>query len=450
MGFKKLTKKKDYKLTLKKNEKAVKYRKKHRKKENIENLNVCIEKEKIKNEDWIEERTPLDLIEYKIFNLNSSFEEILSSLRNLKKYMFHSEDENNKKIEMKSINEECIQEPINKISEFEQSLDIFKKLVLSPRFSESIVIGAFHNYEIENFIAQIRTQSVKIRIKITRIVQILILKSVKLRFFLKTCIFNEIVFYIENGRNFKHIDVLLDLCTFIVGKDIFENSDEMEEFIINYVIRLFSESNAFWFTDGVFLLFKNICYYGDYFTSIVFDYFLDMFPRSNTPTKTLIMEITFKILNETYKDIEPYVSHVCTYMNHAFKEQNSSLINTTKPLVTSMALRMTLKANIHLILPSIFHNLYQLSKTYWNLDESGHIFEMIHFFMESDRKLFNMCLFDYNKSKYGAFIEQKINEDPLSLHLRSKKAQNSDSDQFERRKSVYDVEFEEHKRMRHN
>lgn len=385
----------------------------------------------------------LDFLEEKIFSEHTTKNELIFYLNYLKINFLLIEKEKNQKVEMKIKDNEKKRKKIK--PDFEISLDIFKKILNMPSFDFDILILTFQEYEIENFISEIRNSTIKERLKITRIIQLLLLKFDKLRNLLKLCICNEITYYLENGKNLRHIHVLLELCAYLIGKDLFSCYNELEDFIRIYVLNLLTNSNAFMFTVDVNFLFKNICLRNEHFMSLVFDYFLKIFLDSNTPTKILIMNLTFEILNETYKDIEPYSKHIITYLNHAFKEQNFLLINTTKLLIELPVLKITLKASVKHILPEIFFNLYNLSKTYWNKDDRGFIFEMIRFFMMMDKSLFDKCLFEYNKTQYGLYMEEKIFDNSLYIENKYRKIENNI---FERRKSVVDPEFEEHKRIR--
>lgn len=366
----------------------------------------------------------------------------------LKAIFLYSDAEKKKTIEMRPFTEEDMGRQINNQSLSACAIEIFRKYLLSPRFSVEVFREAFQDREIENFVAKIKTETVKARLLIARCVQILLIKASEYRLLLKSCIYNELVHYLENGKNFKCIDVLLELCSFYVIKDIYYDFVELHSFLINYILPMFTDSNAFCYREDITLLLKNICYCSEDLMEIVFYHFGTIFLESNTPTRTLIMEITFKVLNETYRDIYPYISLICIYINFALKEECSALISQIKLLFSQSALHISFKKNIDIVLPKIFKSLYNASRTYWNVEERGLLFEILYNIMVINKSVFDRCLFNYKKEKYGKYFDEKINEDDLDPSFRSKRRQALDDNSNERRKSVYDIEYEEHKRFK--
>lgn len=222
----------------------------------------------------------------------------------------------------------------------------------------------------------------------------------------------------------------------------------LEFFVENFLCKLLTKSNAFLFSESVTNLYRNTCFISSYYTEKIFDYFFEIFESSNTPVRKLIMEITFKILADGFKTLRDYTKHVCFYLNIAFKEQNCILINLTQYLLMN-PLRYQLKLNIHNILPRIFNNLFILHKKYWNKLENGHISKMIYTFMEMDRPLFDNCLYQYNRMEYDQYIQSKISG-PMDLDIPDNFENKESFLDGQRRKSFFDYEIEEHKRIRRN
>lgn len=366
-------------------------------------------------------------------------------IEKLKHIILYSDIKKKDKIEMKSlINKDEHKNEKQSVSNY--SLEILKKYLNSAKFSSNMFMSIYDEKELEDLFARIKVETVKGRILIIRCFQLLLIKAVECRYILKNCIYNELTYYIENGRNLRHIDVLLDICCFYVIKDIYYSLDELHSFLINYIFPMFTNSNAFIHKDDILLLFKNVCYCHDVLMDAVFRYFADIFHSSNTPTKTIIMEVTFKILNEKYVDIYSYITMLSTYINFALREQNCALIANLKLLFTLPILNRSFKKNIAHILPLIFQNLYRTSKKYWNVEDRGFLYEIINNVMLMDKNVFDMCLMTYNKQKYGAYLDKKMDDlaygRPYGSNMRL------DNDINERRKSVYDIEFEEHKRLK--
>lgn len=390
----------------------------------------------------------LKSLETMLFQDSTVLEDEKSIVYRLKEVFLYSGEERKRTIEMKPFTGEHEHNQYSQQSLFEYAIDIFKKYLSSPKCSITVLKSAFEEREIENFFAKIRTVTVKARVMIVRCVQILLLKAVEYRHLLKNCIYNELVYYIENGRNLKCIDVLLDICSFYVLKDIYHDLHELKHFLINYVLPLFTNSNAFCYRDDVLLLFTSICYCSDGFMDMVFVHFSKIFFEANTPTRTLIMEVTLRVLNEKCRDMYPYIPMICDFLNFALKEQNSALISITKLLFSLPVLFLSFRRNISHILPLIFKNLYKTSKTYWNVEERGVLYEIINSIMVIDKDLFDRCLMNYNKEKYGAYFDRNIKEDVIDTDFVGWSGRALDDSVNERRKSVYDIEYEELKRFR--
>lgn len=320
---------------------------------------------------------------------------------------------------------------------------------------------------------------------------------------------NELVFYLETGRDHRHIDVLIDLMAFVIGRGVLVPESEdfpmsrknssinekstsanqleplmnrinrghpsigqsplftshstdnlsLDVFVDNFICNILTDSNAFLYTDSVSLLYKNVCYISDKFTSRIFDYFYNIFIQSNTPTKSLIIDIFLKILNDTYKNIDKYTAHFILYLNHTFIEQNHVLLGILKSIPKFTNLGHTIRKNISSILPHIFTPLYVLSKRYYVKDDT--IYTLIQYFMEMDHMLFNHCLFQHNKRVYNQYSDKRLSIDGKR---RSSVCTDTDSELYtdqregnrlnelieNKRKSVFDVEIEEHKRIRRN
>ncbi|ELQ76556.1 Serine/threonine protein phosphatase 2A, regulatory subunit [Trachipleistophora hominis] len=390
----------------------------------------------------------LKSLETMLFQDNTMFEEEKAILCKLKEVFLYTNEEKKKTIEMKPFTGEHAQNMNSQQSLLEYAIEIFRRYLGSQKCSITVLKSAFEEREIENFFAKIKTVTVKARIMIVRCVQILLLKAVEYRYLLKNCIYNELVYYIENGKNLKCIDVLLDICAFYVLKDIYHDMHELRYFLINYVLPLFTNSNAFCYRDDVILLFTSICYCSDSFMDMVFTHFSKIFFETNTPTKTLIMEITLKVLNEKCRDMYPYIPMITEFINFALKEQNSALIVIMKLLFSLPVLFLSLKRNIAHFLPLIFTNLYKTSKNYWNVEERCVLYEIISNIMIIDKDLFDWCLMNYNKERYGAYFDRKINEDVINIDFINAKSRAFDENINERRTSVYDVEYEELKRFK--
>ncbi|KRH95116.1 Serine/threonine protein phosphatase 2A, regulatory subunit [Pseudoloma neurophilia] len=378
-----------------------------------------------------------------------------------------------------------------------------------------------------------------------------------LRHVLLDILINDIIYYLENGRNFKHIGVILDLCTYTISTDVldFEErfkkrpfgsdrtlnerkgrrssvtdlSEKMDQqyflkkdhfnfkndhfnlkndhfnsendhfnlkkdhfnlkndhfnlkkdhfnlkndhfnlkndhfnlkkdhqqhflnsnrkytlryFVDNFICRLLTKSNAIHYYEHIKDLFKAVCFVSSYYTKRIFDYFMDIFRDSPTPGKKIMLDITFSILRDGYKNLKDYVKHVCYFINIAFEDQNCVLIKETKNILSNPLLYQ-FKLNIRIILPLIFKNMFDLAKKYWNKMDRASISQMIYNFMEMDKILFDQCLNEYNKIEYGQYLQTSL-FDSIAKLTTVKDCNNSEN---QRRKSFYDDEYEQSKRIR--
>lgn len=280
-------------------------------------------------------------------------------------------------------------------------------------------------------------------------------------------LYDELAYYLENGRDFKHIDILLDLCTHVIGNDclyteqnrgclfndkyhpfsggysIRDSSRNLDHysrrdvsfryslkyFIDNFVCRLLTKSDTCVFSDSVIKLFRGTYFISSFYMKKVFDYFINIFKESTTPMKKLILEITIMVFVEGYKNLEEYYDHFCYFINISFEEGGCLLIGLTRQFLID-PLRCQINLNIHKILPKIFNNLFTLVKRCWNIGERARVAQLISCFMAMDRLLFEKCLFEqgglgcdqqlqvkiFEAMENGPFKESPVNQRRRSLY----------------------------------
>lgn len=154
------------------------------------------------------------------------------------------------------------------------------------------------------------------------------------------------------------------------------------------------------------------------------------FEVSNTSTRLLLLHILQYILEHSMC-VRIIIDTFINVTNVVLKSQNHRLIELICEIYNSKKNLNRLIEYTGQILPSIFDNLYTLTKNYWYLKGKLHVLIMLKKLMQADTALFTDCLKRYNLNKameniknfdeeYTAQLLQLISIDENNIGVRRK------------------------------
>ncbi|EPR79386.1 Serine/threonine protein phosphatase 2A [Spraguea lophii 42_110] len=300
----------------------------------------------------------------------------------------------------------------NDYSSLIQSLNILNRTIDYHGKNITNINNVITENDISGFFEYTQHENVIVRILIRRIIESLFLKFNEAKENIEIALKNETVKYLERERNYRGIENILQLYSFIIS-----NSQQCKDIFTfkQFILPLLKNTTIFLHQDDCLQLLKKYCSIEKIFAEELIKYLRKTFHHINTPSKVLFLRIVMDLIEECFVEIYPYENEICYFINYSMKNEHHLLIDTISPLFSSPHIISQLSNISKTFIKKVFFNIYRASKKYWYEAERSKILQIITILIFIDKDTFKECVVEYNKTQYKKKIEIKTIEEDMMV-----------------------------------